>query len=310
MRGASVVCLSLAVLLSVACGCQSNPYGLDPPAPSYVDIEPDWSPDGITIAYTHVDRSGPPSSLHQVWLLDVEPMTTRFLTDGRLPVWAPDGKMIAFVRNTDIYVIDLETAETTRLTDWGQCFYPSWSPEGSRIAFDTNHDDPRGANAIWIMNSDGSNPVDISVHGTGEWRMPAWSPDGSQILHIRYLPGGDPDSELFVMDTSGGNASRLTEDSFNDRDPCWSPDGSRIAWSRFGEGLANPLSGVWVMNADGTDEHQLTTGCGATETFAYSPSWSPDGTQIVYAGYNQDSHTYTLWLINADGTNQHRLTTP
>lgn len=104
------------------------------------------------------------------------------------------------------------------------------------------------------------------------------------------------------MDTLGTNSKRLTYNSFDDWEASWSPDGSKLAWTSLGSGN-DPASGIWIMNADGSNPH-LVAQWGA------HPSWSPDGTAIVYMGYNEDSETRTLWLMNADGTNQRPLTTP
>ena len=181
-------------------------------------------------------------------------------------------------------------------------FFPSWSPDGKKLAFDTNHNDPRGANAIWIMDADGSNKKDISIHGTGEWRQPVWSPDTIHILHLRYISyDNSPAPELFIMDTTGENAIRITENDFSDRHADWSPDGKYIAWQSIGKGN-DPRSGVWRMNADGSNPLQLTYGGG-------NPSWSSNGTQIVYYQQYNDS-TGTLWIMNTDGSDQQPLTTP
>jgi Tol biopolymer transport system component len=56
------------------------------------------------------------------------------------------------------------------------------------------------------------------------------------------------------------------------------------------------------MNADGSDPHQITSWGG-------NPSWSPNGSQIVYY-QNYDDSTGTLWIMNADGSDQRPLTTP
>jgi Tol biopolymer transport system component len=59
---------------------------------------------------------------------------------------------------------------------------------------------------------------------------------------------------------------------------------------------------VWSINANGTDLKQLTDSPG----FQFDPSWSPDGTQIVFR--SEGSGETEIWLMNADGTNQQRLT--
>jgi TolB protein len=66
----------------------------------------------------------------------------------------------------------------------------------------------------------------------------------------------------------------------SDSNPAWSPDGSKIAWTR---------SGAWVMNADGSNKVQLTSGSGL------KPLWSPDGQWISVVGYDG------IFIIPANG---------
>ena len=56
------------------------------------------------------------------------------------------------------------------------------------------------------------------------------------------------------MDADGGDAHAVTTDApVKDQLPDWSPDGSRIAY----ESGSGGSGGIWVMNADGSDPHQL-----------------------------------------------------
>lgn len=284
----------------------------DPMRVKTIDSYPAWGPDGRTIAYTHYsgepfDERGP----DQIWLLDVETRERRFLTPGWDPAWSPDGTRLAYVigalGGADIYVVEIETGEVRRLTEWGSSFSPSWSPDGEWITFDTNYGDPKGANVIWIMRADGSEKTDISEHGIGEWRHPDWCSTG-EIVHLRYIDGVVFE-EIFVMDSRGGNARRLTSDDRSDRHPACSPDGRRIAWDSYGSG-DDPTSGIWVMDADGGSKRQITR-------YGGFPSWSPDGQRVVYYGLLEDplasGSTYrpgVLFLMNADGSGKQQLTAP
>lgn len=81
-----------------------------------------------------------------------------------------------------------------------------------------------------------------------------------------------------------------------------SPDGSRIAYVTDRDGNAE----IYVMNADGTNPQRLTNSA-ATEG---SPSWTPDGTKIVYASNAAEGTTGTfhIWIMSADGSDQRQLT--
>ncbi len=60
---------------------------------------------------------------------------------------------------------------------------------------------------------------------------------------------------------------------------------------------------IWVMNADGTDAHPLTTANGRD----IEPAWSPDGTRIAFASARDDERNLQLYIMDADGSHQHRL---
>ena len=59
---------------------------------------------------------------------------------------------------------------------------------------------------------------------------------------------------------------------------------------------------VWTINADGADLTRLTH----SPASEFDPSWSPDGTRIVYRSDRGDESA--IWVMNADGTGQRRVT--
>jgi Tol biopolymer transport system component len=64
---------------------------------------------------------------------------------------------------------------------------------------------------------------------------------------------------------------------------------------------------IYVANSDGSDERRLTDQPGGD----WLPTWSPDGTRIVFTSDREATHAegYQLYLMNAEGSNPTRLTT-
>ena len=74
--------------------------------------------------------------------------------DDRMPVWSPDGRRLAFVRDDDIWIVGADGSEPRRLTaDQAANFDPDWSPTGDRIAFSSQRS---GEVRIWTIAADGS----------------------------------------------------------------------------------------------------------------------------------------------------------
>jgi Tol biopolymer transport system component len=98
------------------------------------------------------------------------------------------------------------------------------------------------------------------AHELGTGAQPAWSPDGLRLAFVR-------DGDVWTIDATGGNATRLTADGVNAL-PVWSPDGTRLAWLKD--------STLVVGGADGVGLSTLAEGLSA------APAWSPDGTRLAF----------------------------
>jgi TolB protein len=296
------VLIFVIILLFVSCSDDDTTIIIPPPPPpsgySTIDYVPSWSPDGHTIAYLHLDTS---AALTGIYLIDTNGTNKRLLIGymARNPDFSPDGIWITF-HNGQIFKIKINGDSLMQLTNGGSNYYPSWSPDGDWIAYDSDYNDPTGSIVIWKVKTDTSIRRDISQHGTGEWRMSSWSPDGKKIVHQRYIVGAGGLPEIVIMDSSGQNSIRLTNNNNDDFYPKYSPNGQKIIFTQKHETSINFQ--IYTINIDGTNLTKLT------DTQGFSADYSPDGEKIVYCDSSPGNGR--LWIMNKDGTNKKQLTFP
>lgn len=134
---------------------------------------------------------------------------------------------------------------------------------------------------------------------------PSFNPNGRQIAFEteRHGSGPEPQTEIYVMRTDGSYKTRLTFDPAFDNRPVFSPDDSKIAFTSNRDEDFH----VYIMDADGTDVHQLTFG---HDSWCDACCFTPDGSRIVYsrfaalpAGVSMD-----LFTMRLDGSDPQQLT--
>ncbi len=127
---------------------------------------------------------------------------------------------------------------------------------------------------------------------------PALSPDG---MHVAFSGFKDAQSDLFILDMSTGETSRITNDAFIDETPAWSPDGEWLVYSTERDGQFD-LFRVAISDAN---EQPVILSPG-NETM---PSWSPDGESIAYISDRIDgiNDPYIMNLLSGE---IHRIAAP
>jgi len=185
------------------------------------DQFPTWSPDGQIITFM-TKRDGN----WEIYAMEADGSNPVNLThhgaaDGS-PMWSPDGKSIAFQstrgREVSIYVMDPDGKNQRYLTSNTKDWYPAWSPDGKKIAFMSQREGGKGD--IFVMNTDGSNPINLTRSPASSDSSPLWSPDGK---HIVFQSDRDGNMEIYMMDANGKNQQNLTLNPARDTAPNWSP---------------------------------------------------------------------------------------
>lgn len=180
---------------------------------------------------------------------------------GRLnivPSISPDGKLVSFWTEKDLFNIDLFLANAengniikkissnsfnTHIDEYSS-FESSvaWSPDSRQLAFVVFS---KGKNQLLIVDTDGKIQEQYELPGISGFSNPAWSPDGKTIV-ISGLVNGQSDLYAFNLETK--KLEQLTNDIYSDLLPSWSPDGKWIVFTTDRAGTTKPVQHKYSHN--------------------------------------------------------------
>jgi Tol biopolymer transport system component len=238
-----------------------------------------WSPLGDKIAFSS-RRDG---NL-EIYVMNADGSEQERLTRNTVgdwePVWSPDGRRIAFVRDWQLYVMNADGSGQRRLTRavvLELTIKTEKRAEGNYSIYARSSE----SQGLWYTGlTYGSRAKAKKVAQTIRDNRPrsfapVWSPDGQRIAFERRLGrvqrracsgcGTALIFEVHLMNADGSGQQRLTRRGAK---PGWSPDGRTIAFVSKRDGNAE----IYVMNADGSDQRNLTRTRGWHESGLV---WSP-----------------------------------
>lgn len=156
-----------------------------------------------------------------------------------------------------------------------------------------NYPEPTGK-IVYTCNVSGDELCVINVDGTGQRQLTDSyrssnanpSPDGKKIV---YVMDDGKNAEVYEMDLASGKTTQLTDLKKSVGSPEISPDNKHII---FHYRSGNNAFQLWIMDRDGSHPQKLFDESGRD---AHDPTWSPDGTQILFAlGKGENNQLYIL----------------
>lgn len=269
-----------------------------------------FSPDGKRIAFLRSDVAA--SGEDQLMVANADGTNERKLTARKGdsffgyggPSWSPDGKWIASAAgsykggfNLSVIAVDAESGEQKEFTSqkWDNVGRVAWLADGSGLILTAQE---KGAiyNQIWMLSYPGGEARKIT-NDLNSYTGVSLTADSNTMVarqsetvsNIWIAPSTDLSRPKQI--TTGRNGW------YGLSGIVWTPDG-HVIYSSSSSGNLD----IWSMNADGSNQKQLTTD---PQTDS-SPAVSPDGRFIVFI--SSRAGMPSLWRMDMDGSNQKQLT--
>jgi Tol biopolymer transport system component len=264
---------------------------------------PTWSPDGSHIAFERTD------SAEGLVVSRPDGSDPHVVASGGGPLWSPDGRKVLFRVSEGLAVVDVN-GSGFRTVATGDIEGYAWSPDGQEIAFDRRSFDSQLVGSVYMINSDGSRPINLTGDEEGaDHLVYGWSHNGEWIAFVRRRGFASDSSDIYLARADGSAPPfNLTQLPGRYESVAWSPTSSTLAFTRSlvpGSSESFNTLDVYTMNAEGADLRNLTR---QPDTYR-KISWSPDGTKLVFDRLGRGETPGGLFIMNADGSGVRGLAT-
>ncbi len=255
---------------------------------------PSLSPDGKVFVYASIVNGKRDVYSQRLGGKNEVNLTKTLKKDSTMPVFSPDGKLIAFRSDEQgggLFLMEETGENVKKIADFG--FHPSWSPDGKKIvvsdkaaAVHSTHFIPNSSLSIIDVATGEKKALDTK----GDAIMPSWSPNGKRIAYW-FIRDGKL-GEIATVSIDGGDPEIITNDNFSDWNPVWSPDGKFIYFA----GDRGGSMSFWRISVD--ENTGIVSGVpelvATPSKYCRHIAFSRNGKQIAYIRYESKSNLQTL----------------
>lgn len=306
------------------------------------DTATDWV--GDKIYYYNLATVSQERRIGSIYVMDADGNNQTLLRsmehDGGRPNLSPDGTKILFEQHDAeqgelfLFTMNTDGTEAKQLLERPGTD-PIWSPDGTKIVFGAQWE---GYHAIYVMDADGSNVVQVSDAQDAPAYFHDWAPDSRHVVYdasrhgisdimqvdlitqekknltkqgdykwaptwakgrLAYQSKQDANHEIYLVEKAGEDPINLTQHPATDQQPAFSPNGRKLAFVSDRDGELD----LYVMDIKTRGLTRLTTDQGAN----MEPSWSPKGNQLAFVSTRDGGRD--VYIMKTDGSQVRKVNT-